>query len=123
MKNLKHIERKYDISTVFQEWEDKMKSTQPNLVKIMSECQKKMEIAYLKYGNSWLDYQGLQFWKKRLDGEIKEIWEAKTFEEYQKEIIDAINILSMMHDKHDDFLFSKPLQLPTKNAMKESSQS
>ena len=84
-----------------------MTITYPDFIKIMNKCKDKMKVTYLKYGNSWLKYQGLKFWKNRLDGEIDEIWKAKTFEEYQKEIIDAINVLSMMHDRHDDWLFSE----------------
>ena len=87
-----------------------MSVTYPDFIKIINECQNKMKLAYLKYGNSWLKYQGLKFWKNRLDGEIKEIWEAETFEEYQKEIIDAINVLSMMHDRYDDWYFSDPFR-------------
>ena len=84
-----------------------MTVTYPDFIKIINGCKEKMEKTYLKYGNSWIRFNGLKFWKKRLDGEIKEIWEAKTFEDYQSEIRDAINILSMMHDRYDDWLFSE----------------
>lgn len=79
----------------------------PEFVDIMFKCKEKMKQTFKKYGNSWLNFNGLKFWKKRLDGEIDEIWKAKTFEEYQKEIIDAINVLSMMHDRYDDWFFSE----------------
>ena len=92
-----------------------MSATYPNFINILYKCQEKMSVTYLKHGNSWLKYQGLKFWKKRLDGEIAEIWEAKSFEEYQKEIIDAINILSMMHDKHDDWYFGGTTPKEEKN--------
>lgn len=79
----------------------------PNFIEIMHQCQQKMEESFPKYGNSWLHFNGLEFWKKRLDGEIDEVWKAKTFEDYQKEIQDAINILAMMHDRYDDWFFSE----------------
>ena len=79
----------------------------PNFVNIANKCQEKMRETFHKYGNSWLRFNGLSFWKKRLDGEIEEIWKAETFEEYQKEIIDAINVLSMMYGRYDDWFFSE----------------
>ena len=79
----------------------------PNFIIIANKCQEKMRETFHKYGNSWLHFNGLKFWKNRLDGEINEIWKAETFEEYQKEIIDAINVLSMMYDRYDDWFFSE----------------
>jgi hypothetical protein len=82
----------------------------PEFVDIMFKCKEKMIQTFKKYGNTWLNHNGLKFWKKRIDGEIDEIWKAKTFEEYQKEIIDAINILSMMYDRYDDWFFDKEVR-------------
>ncbi len=84
-----------------------MPVTFPDFVEIIFKCQEKMKETFPKYGNSWLYFNGLKFWKKRLDGEIDEIWKAKTFAEYQKEIIDAVNVLSMMYNRSDDWLFSE----------------
>jgi len=79
----------------------------PDFVEIIFNCKEKMKETFVKYGNSWLHFNGLKFWKDRLDGEINEIWKAKTYEEYQKEIIDAINVLSMMYNRYDDWFFSE----------------
>ena len=79
----------------------------PDFIEIISKCKEKMKETFLKYGNSWLYQNGLKFWKKRLDDEIDEIWKAKTYEEYQKEIIDTINVLSMMYDSYDDWFFGE----------------
>lgn len=83
----------------------------PDFIKIIWACRTKMDDVYAKYHNSWVNYQGLQFWKKRLEDEIDEIWQAESFEQYQAEIIDVINILSMMYDKPDDWTFSEKFRL------------
>jgi len=94
-----------------------MSVSYPDFIYIVNKCKQKMEKTYLKYGNSWIRFNGLKFWKERLDGELDEIWKAETFKEYQSEIRDTINILSMMHDRYDDWLFSDEFRksLLTKN--------
>lgn len=87
----------------------------PDFIEIVTKCKEKMSETYNKYGNSWMDFNGLKFWKSRLDGEIEEIYQAKTFEEFQKEIIDAINVLSMMYQKPDDWLFSEKFRQSLQN--------
>lgn len=70
----------------------------PNFKQIISQCKEKMKSQFPKYGNSWRGERNFQFWKRRLENEIKEIWEAKTEAEFKKEIVDAINILAMINE-------------------------
>ena len=74
----------------------------PDFNKIIKECKTKMKQKFPEYGNSWHNiFTNDEFWKKRLNGEIKEIFKAKNSCEKKKEIVDAINILSMMFDLTD----------------------
>mgnify|MGYP001585857438 CR=1 FL=1 len=71
----------------------------PNFNKIIQECKDKILEKFPQYGNSWHDiFISDRFWKKRLNGEIKEIWKAENNCQRKKEIIDAINILAMMYE-------------------------
>ena len=69
----------------------------PDFKEIEQRCREKIIKNYPKYKNSWKDnFTSIDFWKKRLKGEIDEIFSAKSPEQYIDEIPDAINILAMM---------------------------
>lgn len=78
----------------------------PKFNKIVEDCKDKIKDKFPEYGNSWKD-TGLiytDFWEKRLNGEIKEIFELKDtladnkFNLMKSEIVDAINVLAMMYE-------------------------
>ena len=72
----------------------------PFFDEIIIQCKAKIQEKFVEYGNSWKDDPiTLDWWKKRLEGEIKEIFEAKSVEEFINEIPDAINILAMMFSR------------------------
>jgi hypothetical protein len=69
-----------------------------------------MRKSFFRYGNSWVNCNDFNFWKKRLNGEINEIFLAKTDEEFKQEISDAINILAMMYEHSLDYEQQQELQ-------------
>ena len=74
----------------------------PDFKQITKLCKEKIKEKFPQYGNSWNDlFIKDSFWMKRLQGEIDEIWKAENSCQQKKEIIDAINILSMMFDAVD----------------------
>lgn len=82
----------------------------PKFNKIVYDCKYKIKSKFPEYGNSW-KYVGLTFtnyWEKRLQGEIKEIFENKSdydnnkFQLMKGEIVDAINVLAMMYEHADN---------------------
>lgn len=75
----------------------------PRFNLLVKKCKIKMKETFPKYGNSWRFERDFRFWKKRLQGEIDEIWKAGTKEEFEKEIIDAINVLSMIHENSESY--------------------
>lgn len=74
----------------------------PEFKDIIKKCKEKMIEKFPEYANSW---QNViiedDWWKKRLNVEIKEIFKADTYCKQREEIIDAINILAMMFDHAD----------------------
>jgi len=71
----------------------------PDFNQVEEVCRKKIIEKFPKYKNSWKDDPvTLDWWGKRLNEEIKEIFTAKSVEEYVDEIPDAINILVMMYN-------------------------
>lgn len=72
----------------------------PEFDEILKECKQKMELKFFEYGNSW-KYKPftLDWWLKRLDGEIKEIHKSKDAVILSDEIIDAINVLCMLYER------------------------
>lgn len=71
----------------------------PQFKNIIENCKDKINEKFPKYGNSWINTRfDDDFWQKRLDGEIKEIFMANNPKEFKDEIIDAINVLSMMYE-------------------------
>lgn len=79
----------------------------PNFKPIILQCKKLMKIKHPLYDNTWIGYFAKSWWKKRLEGEIKEIFKAKNPDECKREICDAINILAMMYENADDFRYLK----------------
>lgn len=80
----------------------------PDFDEIIKDCKAKMKQKFFQYGNSWKDITiSDEWWKKRLEGEIKEIFKTKNHWLSEKEIIDAINILAMMWEKHHVFTESE----------------
>lgn len=76
----------------------------PNFEKIIENCKVKMKLKFFEYGNSWNNISiSDKWWKQRLEGEIKEVFEAKDSWIKQKEIEDAINVLAMMWEKYRMF--------------------
>ncbi|MDE1868195.1 MAG: hypothetical protein KGI08_10870 [Thaumarchaeota archaeon] len=75
----------------------------PRFNLLVKKCKTKMKETFPKYGNSWRFERDFRFWKKRLQGEIDEIWKAETKEQFEKEIIDAINVLSMIHENSESY--------------------
>lgn len=73
----------------------------PNFDEIIQKCKAKIECKFDDYGNSWVGYSDWQFWMNRLQGEIAEIWQTSNPKQFEKEIVDAINILSMMYMNSD----------------------
>jgi hypothetical protein len=74
----------------------------PDFDKIILICKEQIRGKYSEYGNTWQDpLIAWDWWKQRLRGEIKEIFKTENEYDRRKEIIDAINILSMMFDKAD----------------------
>jgi len=72
----------------------------PHFEEIVIQCKAKINDKFDEYGNSWKDDPlTMEWWKKRLMKEIKEIFEAKSVEKYVDEIPDAINILCMMFSR------------------------
>jgi len=75
----------------------------PDFEKIVKECKKKINEKFSDYGNSWKYNHNEQSWKIRIQDEIDEIWQSTTPEQMTDEIIDAINVLSMMKENVKDF--------------------
>jgi hypothetical protein len=70
---------------------------------LIKDCKNFMLKKFPEYKNSWenIKYidssiEGVNFWNERLDGEYQELLEAKSDAEKYKELIDMINICSMM---------------------------
>ncbi len=74
----------------------------PDFKTIVMNCKKKIDEKFYQYGNSWVNFTDDEFWKKRLQGEINEIWKAKTPEQMKSEIVDAINVLTMIDYNVDE---------------------
>lgn len=74
----------------------------PNFSNIVKRSRKKIHKKFFSYGNSWVNETDDEFWKGRLQKEINEIWRAKTPEQMKEEIIDAINVLSMIDSNVDE---------------------
>lgn len=72
--------------------------------KLISKLGKnKIKSQFPKYGNSWKMVPinpNWEWWQKRLQGEIKEIFKSDNAIEREKEIIDAINILAFMFENN-----------------------
>jgi len=72
----------------------------PFFEEIVIQCKAKINDKFDEYGNSWKENPfTMDWWQKRLMKEIKEIFEAKSVDEYVDEIPDAINILCMMFSR------------------------
>ncbi len=72
----------------------------PFFEEIVIQCKAKINDKFAEYGNSWKENPfTMEWWQKRLMKEIKEIFEAKSVDEYVHEIPDAINILCMMFSR------------------------
>ncbi len=72
----------------------------PFFDEIIIQCKNKMNEKFAEYGNSWkVNPYTMDWWEKRLQKEIKEIFRAKSVDEYINEIPDAINILAMMFSR------------------------
>lgn len=72
----------------------------PNFDEIVIQCKAKIDDKFAEYANSWKENSfTMDWWEKRLKKEIKEIFKAKSVEEYVDEIPDAINILCMMFSR------------------------
>jgi formylmethanofuran dehydrogenase subunit E len=70
----------------------------PDFKDIEKVCKEKIIKNFPKYKNSWKDDSvTLDWWGKRLNEEIDEIFKAKSVREFVEEIPDAINILAMMY--------------------------
>ncbi len=80
----------------------KEKIKYPDFKEINKKCKSKMEEKFDEYGNSWNEniVFDWSWWYKRLQGEVKEIAETNHPITRQEEIIDAINILSMMYQNN-----------------------
>lgn len=82
-----------------------MKIKFPHFREINIECRNKIIVKFKQYGNSWVQWNpDLKWWKKRLNKEIKEIFLSTNPVERQREIVDAINILSMMYENNKKFV-------------------
>lgn len=75
----------------------------PDFDLLIKDCKILMEKKFPRYKNSWenIHYidssiKGINFWNERLDGEYNELLEAKSNSEKYKELIDMINVCSMM---------------------------
>ncbi len=70
----------------------------PDFDEIIKVCKKKIEEKFPQYKNTWTDsFTPIDWWGKRLQTEVDEIFKAKSVREYVEEIPDAINILAMMY--------------------------
>ncbi len=82
----------------------------PDFNKIINHCKLVMNIKFKQYGNSWVDLRydpsttssENEFWIKRLDTEFKEFLNAKTVDESKKELVDMINVCSMIYENTGD---------------------
>ncbi len=72
----------------------------PDFEEIIKRCKEKMKEQFPKYSNSWKDGSfTLDWWQKRMQGELDEIFKIKTLGGMLPEIIDLINITSMFYDR------------------------
>ena len=72
----------------------------PDFEEIFKRCKKAVEENFPEYGNSWIEGQfTLDWWHKRIKGELKEILESKTLEGRLPEIIDLIVVLSFHYHR------------------------
>lgn len=78
------------------------KTKYPDFKNITKSCKVKIKNKFNVYGNSWVNSSDKDFWKNRLNEEIKEIWKAKNSKDMKSEIDDAINILAMIRGNTDD---------------------
>ena len=81
----------------------KMQCKFPDFEKIKQACKTKIMLKFHRYSNSWIGCSDWKFWKKRLNGEVQEIWKAKDNEKFKEEVIDAISILSMMYENANEW--------------------
>ena len=79
----------------------------PNFVKIHIQCRELLKQKFPHYGNSWIGFTQKSWWKRRLRGEINEVFRAKNSTDCKKEICDAINILAMMYENAEGFRYKK----------------
>lgn len=70
----------------------------PDFDNIVKTCKELMDEKFRLYGNSWENTKNEVWWMKRLTGEITELFLTKGKTEARKELLDIINIASMMYD-------------------------
>ena len=74
----------------------------PDFKEIAKLCKKKIEDKYPQYENTWYNFQDYNFWEKRFKVEVSEVLKVLEGNIYKKskkleaELIDVINIASMM---------------------------
>ncbi len=83
----------------------------PDFKNIVKDCKTKINSKFSSYGNSWVNQSDQDFWKRRLNDEIKEIWSAKTSVDMIKEIDDAINVLAMIRENAKEIHYPEDLQI------------
>lgn len=78
----------------------KNKIEYPDFEEIIKRCKKKIQEQFPKYGNGWKDESfTLDWWQKRIQGELDEIFKTKTLGEMLPEMIDLIIVTSMLYDR------------------------
>lgn len=90
----------------------------PDFNKINEEGIKILFEKFYPYGNSWMRENSSRFWINRLTMEVQEVLEAKTPEDFKKEINDVINVLGMMYENADEIFKLKNSVLPGKSCCK-----
>jgi len=72
----------------------------PDFDEIKKRAKEKIDKMFDKYENSWKDEAlTLDWWKKRLLGELDEIFESKKLSAMSEEILDLIIVACMMYDR------------------------
>jgi len=72
----------------------------PNFDEIKKRAKEKIDKMFGRYENSWKDEAlTLDWWKKRLLGELDEIFESKKLSAMSEEILDLIIVACMMYDR------------------------
>lgn len=72
----------------------------PDLLDIISKCERELEIKFPDYGNSWMD-EKTPYWLKRIQNELDEYEKSMNKPSAKRKLLNIINMCAMAYDNMD----------------------